>query len=348
MGRKQLLILAACCILSYPFSAPAETHNVTIGDNFFRPNDLTITVGDTVQWNYSGNRQHDATADDFSWRSPTSSSIDFSQTFNSVEEVLYHCTVHSSPGQNINTRMNGRINVTQAVENQPPEANFSFSCADLDCEFTDLSSDSDGTVSSWSWNFDDGGVSGDQNPVHSYAASGTYSVVLTATDDDGAEDSIDMNVTVSDPPPEPVVINFGMSDAWFNKATNGQGMLIMVWEDIGVIFMAWFTFDTERPPEDVTAILGDAGQRWLTAQGIYAGDTATLDVFLSTGGIFNSEETPIFTDPDPIGTVTIKWITCNEAILTYDIPSLGLMGSIEIMRAVPSNNLFCLAGQEME
>ena len=267
MGRKRLLILAACCLFSFPFPIHAVTHDVSIGDNFFSPNDLTINVGDTVRWTYNGGRTHDATADDFSWASPTSSSINFSHTFNSVEEVLYHCTVHSSPGQNRNTRMNGRINVTQA-EDPPP-----------------------------------------------------------------------------DPVPETVTINSGMTDAWFNEPTDGQGMLIIVWENIEFMFMAWFTFDTERPPEDVMAILGEPGHRWLTAQGPYTGDTATLDVFLTSGGVFDSAEPPAITDQEPIGTVTIKWTGCNAAIATYDIPSLGLMGDIPIERIVLENVPLCEAGQ---
>ena len=54
-------------------------------------------------------------------------------------------------------------------------------------------------------------------------------------------------------------INPGMNDAWFYPATDGQGMLISVFDDAGVMFIAWFTFDVERPPEDVMAILGDPG-----------------------------------------------------------------------------------------
>ena len=264
MGRKPLLILAVCSIFLFPISLHAVTHEVSIGDNFFSPNDLTIEVGDTVRWTYSGSRMHDATADDFSWASPTSSSIDFSHTFTSVEEVLYHCTVHSTPGQNRNTRMNGRIDVIQAEE----------------------------------------------------------------------------------PEPDPIVINGGMSDAWFNPATDGQGMLIIAWESSKFMFMAWFTYDTERPPEDVMANLGEPGHRWLTASGAYTGDTATLDVFLTSGGIFDSGEPPAVTDPEPIGTVTIKWTSCTAGVLTYNIPSLGLMGDIPIERIVLDNVPLCEAGQD--
>lgn len=45
-------------------------------------------------------------------------------------------------------------------------------------------------------------------------------------------------------------INAGFNDAWFNPATKGQGFLITVFPEIKQIFLAWFTFDTERPPGD--------------------------------------------------------------------------------------------------
>jgi PKD repeat protein len=342
VSGKQVLALIFTYLLFLPVSALAATHQVAIGDNFFSPSNLTINVGDTVQWSYSGSRSHDVTANDGSWGSPTSSSINYSRTFNSVEEVQYYCTVHSSPNGN---SMNGSINVIQAAENQPPTANFSFNCTDLDCDFTDQSSDGDGTIASQSWNFDDGGSSSARNPAHSYAAAGTYSVSLTATDNDGAQDSINRNVTVSEAPADIILINSGMTDAWFNPLTDGQGMLIIVWDNIKYVFMAWFTFDTERPSPDVEAILGEPGHRWLTAAGPFDGDTATLSVYLSSGGVFDSAQPPVVTDQTPIGTATIKWTGCNAATLTYDIPSLELMGEIPIERIVLENVPLCEAGQ---
>jgi len=342
--RKQVLALVFSCFCYLPVSVQAVTHQVSIGDNFYSPNNLTINVGDTVHWSYAGGRVHDVTADDGSWSSPTASSINFSRTFNSVGEVLYHCSVHSSPGQNINTQMNGRINVIQAQANQSPTANFIFSCTDLECDFTDQSSDSDGTIASRSWNFGDGGSSTAQNPSHTYPASGSYTVILTATDNDGAQDSFNRSVVVSQAPPS-IAVNSGMSDAWYDPATDGQGMLIMVWDDIKFVFMAWFTFDTERPPLDVEAILGEPGHRWLTASGPFEGDTATLAVSLTSGGVFDMASPPAITDPDAYGTVTIKWTSCNAGTLTYDIPSLALTGEISIQRIVEENIPVCEAGQ---
>src|SRR6185312_4270412 len=81
--------------------------------------------------------------------------------------------------------------------NVAPVANFSFVTNALVATFTDSSTDSDGTISSRSWNFGDGGTSTATNPSHTYAASGTYTVTLTVTDNGGAQNAKSSPVTVS-------------------------------------------------------------------------------------------------------------------------------------------------------
>ncbi|KAA9130205.1 S8 family serine peptidase [Marinihelvus fidelis] len=87
--------------------------------------------------------------------------------------------------------------------NEDPVAAFSASCTFLACDFTDASSDSDGSIVSRSWTFGDGGSSGAANPSHTYGAAGTYSVQLTVTDDDGATDTVTQSVTVEEEPSGP-------------------------------------------------------------------------------------------------------------------------------------------------
>lgn len=69
--------------------------------------------------------------------------------------------------------------------NRPPEASFVFAPAGLTVGFTDTSTDPDGVVVSWAWDFGDGATSTDRHPSHTYAAANTHIVRLTVTDDDG-------------------------------------------------------------------------------------------------------------------------------------------------------------------
>lgn len=81
--------------------------------------------------------------------------------------------------------------------NATPTADFSFTTNALAASFTDASTDSDGTVVAWAWNFGDGATSTQQNPSHAYAAAGSYDVALTVTDDGGAVNTIIKTVTVA-------------------------------------------------------------------------------------------------------------------------------------------------------
>lgn len=139
----------------------------------------------------------------------------------------------------------------------------------------------------------------------------------------------------------PVPINAGLNDAWFNPATDGQGFLIVVFPEIKEMFVAWFTFDTERPPDDVTAHLGEPGHRWLTAQGPYDGDSANLTIYVTEGGVFDSAEPPVTRDPAGDGTMTIEFADCTEGLVNYQITSLGISGEIPIERVVPDNVTLC-------
>lgn len=98
------------------------------------------------------------------------------------------------------------------VTNVPPVANFVYSPTNPKTneiiQFTDTSTDSDGTVVSWSWNFGDVTASTLQNPTHKYTDEGTYTVTLNITDDDGAKNSKSKSVNVSNVPP---VSNFTYS-----------------------------------------------------------------------------------------------------------------------------------------
>lgn len=142
-------------------------------------------------------------------------------------------------------------------------------------------------------------------------------------------------------------INPGLADAWIDPGLEGQGFFFAVYPDTlgGLFFLSWFTFDTERPPMDAQAVFGEAGHRWVTAFGPWDGNVVSLDVELTTGGIFDTFPPAVEQDPD-YGTMTIEFQDCDNATLTYDFPSLGLSRTMNITRLLKDNVPLCEALQE--
>jgi hypothetical protein len=134
-------------------------------------------------------------------------------------------------------------------------------------------------------------------------------------------------------------INAGLNDAWYHPETDGQGFFITVFPDLELVFLAWFTFDTERPAEDVEAMLGGAGQRWLTAAGSYEGNQAQLEIDLTTGGIFDSADPK--PDHAPGGTILLHFDDCKSGTVSYEIPSINRMGVVPIERLAMDNVALC-------
>jgi parallel beta-helix repeat protein len=98
---------------------------------------------------------------------------------------------------------------TNVRVNAPPVADFTWDPpipTYLDTiNFSDTSSDSDGFIVNWTWDFDDGHISYDQNPSNRYPVNGTYNVSLTVMDNDDAIDTTIMQISVTRIPP---VANF--------------------------------------------------------------------------------------------------------------------------------------------
>lgn len=97
--------------------------------------------------------------------------------------------------------------------NQPPTASFTFSCTDLTCSFNGSgSSDPDGSIASYAWNFGDGTTGSGATVNKTYAAAGTRTVTLTVTDNEGATGSQARNVTVT-APSTGITLNVSVSKA---------------------------------------------------------------------------------------------------------------------------------------
>ncbi len=358
-----------------PLSAVAATHEVMVLDpRSFSPSVLTIEVGDTVRWiNASGGALHDVTADDFSFASVTATSFIFERTFNSVAEILYHCSVHSRAASAGGSAQNGTINVVAgaavadiSIESVNAVDGAYAAGADFRvmASLKNTSSEDSGmfTVSFY--------ASTDNNITTGDTLLGAKSITNVAA---GASSNINENMTLpdglpagdyfigaisdlvdTDPSNDTNVdetsiyvftefeINAGLNDAWFNPATDGQGFFITVFPDLGFVSLAWFTYDTELPPEDATANLGDPGHRWLTALGAIDGDMTEMNISITSGGIFDTPPDEGFMRMDD-GTIILKFNNCNEGTVTYDIPSIDADGVVPIQRVAIDNVALCNA-----
>jgi glucose/arabinose dehydrogenase len=137
-------------------------------------------------------------------------------------------------------------------------------------------------------------------------------------------------------------MNIGLSDAWFDPSTSGQGFYVSVLSDLGLVTLAWFTYDTERPPEDVTANLGEPGHRWFTALGSFTGNQAIMNIEFASGGIFDTSTVIERTDPPGSdGTITLTFDNCQSGTVKYDIPSIDREGTVAIQRLTDDNIALC-------
>lgn len=122
--------------------------------------------------------------------------------------------------------------VTAIAPNQAPVAAFTSSSNGLTVSVNgSTSSDPDGTVAGYSWNFGDGATASGATASHPYGAAGSYTVTLTVTDNSGATNTKTGQVTVSNTPPPPsgvlAVDNFdrAVSNGWGSAEQGGAWTL---------------------------------------------------------------------------------------------------------------------------
>jgi len=131
-------------------------------------------------------------------------------------------------------------------------------------------------------------------------------------------------------PPAPFRINRGLSGAWYYPPTAGQGFFLDVLDNLNLLSLAWFTYDLQRPDPGVTALIGEPGHRWMTALGRIDGDTVNLKIYWASGMIFDSADPPLNQPQLQDGTITIKFNSCIDGMLEYDLGSAMVTGQFPI------------------
>lgn len=164
---------------------------------------------------------------------PGNGTYSFGLSSSSTNSVYYHSKEGANKPQLV-------IESSSGTANQPPVAAAAATPtsgnAPLTVTFSSSGShDPDGTISSYSWSFGDGGSSTQANPVYTYNNSGNYTATLTVTDDQNATASSSVNINASTAPtlpPEPnnltatAVSASQINLAWNDNSSNESGFKI--------------------------------------------------------------------------------------------------------------------------
>ncbi len=210
-----------------------------------------------------------------------------------------------------------------------PTADFTASTttglAPLDVDFTDLST---GAPASWAWDFGDGGTSTQQNPTHTYAAAGTYTVKLTVTGTCGVDSLVGTGMIEVTAPTAPSAA-FSVSpvelcapgDATFTDASTGD-VTDWAWDfgDGGTSTLQNPVHTYAAPGAyDVTLIVtGPAGADTLSQAGLIQAGAPLAAGFSSDVATGFVPLTVAFTDTTTGGPTAWEWNFGDGSPLSFD------------------------------
>ena len=153
----------------------------------FTPNTPTITInaGQTVTFTDASNGPNGVTTWDwtFTGGSPGTQNTQGPQTITYNTPGLYPVSLTVGDGTDTDTKTVADLVEVLDVLNANFIADITYVGIGADVTFTDLTSGPEDVSNyTWTWDFGDAATSTDQNPVHSYAATGLYTVELTVND----------------------------------------------------------------------------------------------------------------------------------------------------------------------
>jgi PKD repeat protein len=161
----------------------------------------TAVQGLTVSVDGSGSTDPDGTVASYAWNfgdGTTATGRTASRTYTAAGTYTVRLTVTDNGGATGTTTR--EVTVTAPAANVAPTASFTATTTGLTVNVDGrASSDTDGTIASYAWNFGDGTTGTGATTSKTYAAAGTYRVTLTVTDNGGATGSAFRDVVVTAP-----------------------------------------------------------------------------------------------------------------------------------------------------
>ncbi len=178
------------------------------------------------------------------------------------------------------------------------------------------SSDADGTIVDWSWDFGDGSTASGPTAAHTYTAPGTYNATLAVTDNEGSVGVSGRTITVAPPPPADRVVDVPASAEW--SYLDDGSSLGPEWSALGFDTSTWQVgvgeFGYGDGDENTVVSYGPSASRKFRTtyfrtlfNAAAVPDDLTLDLRIDDGAVvyINGVEATRFNMPDgPISSAT--------------------------------------------
>ncbi|MFM9983862.1 MAG: PKD domain-containing protein, partial [Flavobacteriales bacterium] len=253
------------------------------------------------------------------------------------ESCLFHDYTDTGYFDLTVTVFNGACNITQTIENyiyvSPPVALFEYS---VDCnnllavEFSNTSIEADSVV----WDFGDGTalVSDTGTPTHIYAASGEYTVTITAYNDQlGCPDEQSTQVFVQAPDPSLIFdppngcppLNVGIANASFNtnwqvEISNGD-VITANWLEAQQFWQVSYVHDGITDAFSIPGIDANFWPTMVLEEGGY--HDVTVTVTNSNGcesSVFYDDAIQVTSNPDFAAFSTNNLNLCEEVSISFE------------------------------
>lgn len=205
MKTKQTFFLVCVGLLSLAFVGckdddednnlhPTAAITVEGSDPYYMDEELSFSDASTDE---------DGTIVSWFWEfGDSETSTDQNPTHTYTDKAEYTVSLTVTDDQGASASATATVNIRDITdENIAPTASFTVTdtliLVGADVAFTNTSSDSDGTIDSYSWEFSDGTTSSDENPTYTFNEVGEFEVSLTITDDIGATSTYTSSIYVA-------------------------------------------------------------------------------------------------------------------------------------------------------
>lgn len=111
-------------------------------------------------------------------------------------DYMVQLTATDDDGDSDTTSQQVSVSSGGGVVNEPPVADFTYSCNARDCMFNASNSTDDVAVTSYAWDFGDGSNGSGEMAQHLYSSQGNYTVTLTVMDAEGESDQVSASFRV--------------------------------------------------------------------------------------------------------------------------------------------------------